>query len=70
MKDGYSFHQQRLWKREVDIPNMGYSMEIRETRRHVGSGYSETLTSDQSLGYTEEDGRKGWKSRLGQIEVS
>ena len=45
-------------------------MEIRKTRRHVGSGYSETLTSDQSLGYTEEDGRKGWKSRLGQIEVS
>ena len=45
-------------------------MEIRKTRRHVGSGYSETLTSDQSLGYTEENGRKGRKSRLGQTEVS
>ena len=45
-------------------------MEISKTRRHVGSGYSETLTSDQSLGYTEENGRKGRKSRLGQTEVS
>lgn len=47
-------------------------MEMRKTRRFVGSGYSENLTfTDGNTRCREEDGgTKAWRSRLGQIEGS
>lgn len=44
------FPAAKLMEKGIRYTQMGDNTEIRKTRRHVDSGYSENLTSDQSLG--------------------
>lgn len=47
---GIQFPPAKIMEKGIRYTQMGDNTEIRKTRRHVGSGYSENLTSDQSLG--------------------
>ena len=44
------FSPAKIMEKGIRYTQMGDNMEIRKTRRHVDSAYSENLTSDQSLG--------------------